>query len=115
MLRIARTALALFAFAAIGASVAPAQAACSGNFCNGLITRLRAEDGNIMLIDPDGTSVPSCTMNGPYVNLDISTPGGIEIWRTLLAAYLAGKSVSIRVYQGANAQCQVAYVTLPTL
>lgn len=102
-----------------------AKADCTGGspnyYCSGVIEQLYVDAStNTAYINPAGETgdlAATCTDSDDlYVTLNVATEGGRTTYAVLLAAYLAGKSVKIRVISGtgtSSGPCRVSFVTLP--
>lgn len=96
----------------LGLSTA-AWADCNSNGCTGPIKLLYASpSSNTIYVQPDGsTSALLCTTtNSKYVTMSVDTDVKRATWQLLLAAFLAGKSVFIRLPNSGN--CEIQYITV---
>lgn len=92
-----------------------ASADCNSNSCYGRIKRLyvNAGDGQKVYVDMGGSPGNCTLLSGVYIQLDIGSENGRVVYNTLLAAYTAGQSVTVRTNDGGA--CFVKYVAIPVL
>jgi hypothetical protein len=68
-----------------------------------------SENGTCFLILDHNVANHNTCPNKDQARFQLSQPGGAEMYRTALAAYLAGKPLSINTYGGAGAGCVEGY------
>jgi hypothetical protein len=103
----------------IASASGTARADCNDttNICPGVVSEIRisAVNPGYALIDPAGsmTSISECNgdLSDTMLRLDITTDVGKQQYTTLLASYLAGKSVDILVVN-AGGMCYIGEVRL---
>lgn len=104
--------LAMLPFLAASSTSREARAAtCTSNTCTGTIIELsvfKTGSSVAALVRLDSNATPGCTLNGSDWEV---LPTDDAIVRTLTAAHLAGKAVTLRPDNPTSGVCTVNYVT----
>jgi hypothetical protein len=97
-------------------SATPAQAAtCNSSQCTATIEQLYASpvDDQVYLDLEGATSGLSCApAAGKYFVMALNTDTKRATWQLLVAAFLSGKTVTVRLNTVAGNQCNIQYVTV---
>jgi hypothetical protein len=105
----------VFAAAALASLCsAPASAACFGYYCSAPIETLTIDDTAAYIRLVGGvTGLNSCTpYSGSYMVLYKSHASFKEMYASLLAAYMAKESVTLRPVE-ASTNCTILYIGMP--
>jgi hypothetical protein len=104
---VARSALALLA-------AAPAFADCFGYFCRGQIQDMTVTADAVYVRLQNGTTgLTNCTPYAQhYFTLHRDNPNYSSFYATLMAAYMAKESVTLRPVD-ASANCVLSYIAVP--
>ncbi|MEX0334654.1 hypothetical protein [Vibrio tubiashii] len=71
-------------------------------------------NGDIYVGTPLNETLANCTpVSNVYFTLNPSAPNASEIYSSLLAAYMSGKKIQLRVQEG-HSRCELSYVRLDT-
>jgi hypothetical protein len=91
-----------------------AEAQCNGYYCQGVIQSMTVADTAVYIQLVGGLSgLTNCTpYSQSYVTLPRDNPVFKDYYATLLAAYLAKQSVTLRPLDS-SANCSLAYIALP--
>ncbi|MEM6709091.1 MAG: hypothetical protein AAF648_09935 [Pseudomonadota bacterium] len=112
MFKTSRNSLLLVLFASVTLLSSVAHAKCSATACTGKVKRLYQYADRDLLVTMEGDQRQlNCTLiSKVYQKLDHKAPRFKEIHAMLLAAYLAGRPITVRAKSGG--ECEVAYVVL---
>jgi hypothetical protein len=86
---------------------------CTSNSCSGNLSLLYpSPSSNLVYVQPSGsTSALQCTtVNSKYVTMKLDTEVKRGTWQLLLAAFLAGKSVLMKL--NTTGTCEIQYITV---
>ena len=87
--------------------------ACTASGCIATISELyTTADGVIYVSTPLDEKLANCTaVSDKYFTINPSSKNAKEMYSSVLAAYMSGKKIQLRVIEG-HSQCQLAYVRL---
>ncbi len=86
---------------------------CNNTGCISTISLLyTTANGPVYIGTPQDEKLANCTpVKNVYFTLNTNSKNAQEIYSTLLAAYMAGKKVKLRIIEGSS-NCELSYVTL---
>ena len=86
---------------------------CTSWGCVSTISKLyTTTDGPVYIGTPLNEKLANCTpVSGVYFTLNTSSKNAKEIYSSLLAAFMSGKRIALRIKEGSS-NCELAYVTL---
>ena len=86
---------------------------CASWGCKAKISVLYTSvNGSIYIGTPFDEKAANCTpVAGVYFTLNANGITAKEVYSSLLAAYMSGKEISLRIVEGSS-NCELAYVTL---
>jgi hypothetical protein len=86
---------------------------CTSNSCSGNLNLLYPSTaGDTVFIQPSGSinALQCTTVNSKYVTLKLDTDLKRATWQLLLASFLSGKSVFLKL--NTSGTCEIQYVTV---
>ena len=88
---------------------------CTTWGCTSKISELYINtDGSIYVsTDGDETKANCTTVSDIYFTLNPSTGNAKEVYSSILAAFMTGKKIQLRIKEG-HAECELSYVRLAT-
>ncbi|EGU57979.1 hypothetical protein VINI7043_12466 [Vibrio nigripulchritudo ATCC 27043] len=88
---------------------------CTTWGCTSVISDLYTNaDGAIYVGTYGDEKKANCTaVSGVYFTLDSSSSNAKEVYSSMLAAFMSGKKIQLRIKEG-HAKCELAYVRLST-